>query len=99
MSHKKTRKKHLSDGQIWYTNHGQMIDITSVQAMKKSTAHKKIVLVGPYWTGQFSKWRGYYNYPIDEAVEVDHEAYGDIASCGSLEGSTWLGASMGSMIR
>ena len=78
MSHKKTRKKHLSDGQIWYTNHGQMIDITSVQAMKKSTAHKKIVLVGTYWTGQFSKWRGYYNYPIDEAVEVDPEAYGDI---------------------
>ena len=66
--------------------------------MKESTAHKKIVLVGTYWTGQFSKWRGYYNYPIDEAVEVA-EAYGDIASCGSLEGSTLLGAGMGSMIR
>ena len=67
--------------------------------MKDSTAHKKIVLVGTYWTGQFSKWWGYYNYPIDEAVDVDPEAYGDIASCGSLEGSAWLGAGMGSMIR
>ena len=55
-----------------------MIGITSVQVMKDSTAHKKIVLVGTYWTGQFRKWRGYYNYPIDEAVEVDPEAYGDI---------------------
>ena len=76
-----------------------MIGITSVQTMKELTAHKKIVLVGTYWTGQFSKWRGYYNYPIDEAVEVAPEAYGDIASGGSLEGSTLLGAGMGSMIR
>ena len=46
--------------------------------MKELTAHKKIVLVGTYWTGQFRKWRGYYNCPIDEVVDIDPEAYGDI---------------------
>ena len=45
--------------------------------MNELTGHKKIVLVGTYWTGQFSKWRGYYNYPIDEAVEIEYEAYGN----------------------
>ena len=66
-----------------------MIGITSVQAMKESAAHKKIVLVGTYWTGQFSKWRGYYNYPIDEAVEVDPEAYGDICELWLFRGKQY----------
>ncbi len=47
------------------------------EQMNELAGHKKIVLVGTYWTGQFSKWRGYYNYPIDEAVEIEPEAYGD----------------------
>ena len=46
--------------------------------MNALAAHTKIVLVGTYWTGQFRKWRGYYNYPIDEVVDVAHEACGDI---------------------
>lgn len=66
-----------------------MIGITSVQAMEESTTHKKIVLVGTYWTGQFSKWRGYYNYPIDEAIEVAPEAYGDICELWLFRGKQY----------
>ena len=59
--------------------------------MKELTAHKhkKIVLVGTYWTGQFRKWRGYYNYPIDEAVDVAPEAYGDICELWLFRGKQY----------
>ncbi len=51
---------------------------------------KKVVLIGTYWTGQFRKWRGYYNYPIDEVVDIDPEAYGDICELWLLEERPWV---------
>lgn len=39
-----------------------------------SSSAKKVVLIGTYKTGQLSKWKGWYNYPIsakDKISEVD----------------------------
>ena len=72
---------------IWYTNHGQWLAERMFKQMKELMAHKKIVLVGTYWTGQFRKWRGYNNYPIDEAVDIDPEAYGDICALWFFRGT------------
>ena len=51
---------------------------------------RKVVLIGTYWTGQFSKWKGYYNYPIEDDDVVDLAACSDICELWLFKGTQRL---------
>lgn len=47
---------------------------------------KKVVLIGTYLTGQFDKWRGYYNYPIMKGESADPAAYEKVSELWLFKG-------------
>ena len=57
--------------------------------MNELTTNTRVVLVGTYWTGQFSKWRGYYNYPIDDTDEIDPKKFSDICELWLFKGTQY----------
>ena len=48
----------------------------------------KVVLIGTYATGQFAKWRGYYNYPIGKDDAVDEATLSKVSELWLFRGLT-----------